>query len=41
MGLDYKKNWDYANAEKALEKALELQNDFNGADEARKILDQM
>jgi tetratricopeptide (TPR) repeat protein len=41
MGLAYNKKWDYANAEKALEKALELQNDFNGADEARKILDQM
>ena len=41
LGLAYNKKWDYANAEKALKKALEIQNDFSGADEARKILEQM
>ncbi len=41
LGLAYNKKWDYANAEKALKKALALQDDFTGADEAKNILEQL
>lgn len=41
LGLTYNKKWDYANAEKSLKKALELQPDFDGAEDAKKILGQM
>ena len=38
LGLAYNKKWDYANAVKSLNKALELDTNFDGAEEARKIL---
>jgi tetratricopeptide (TPR) repeat protein len=41
LGLAYNKKWDYINAKKYLERALELEKDFKGADEARKILEQI
>jgi tetratricopeptide (TPR) repeat protein len=41
LGLAYNKKWDYMNAKKHLKKALELNKDFKGADEARKILEQI
>jgi tetratricopeptide (TPR) repeat protein len=41
LGLAYHKMEDAANAKIALNKALELQKDFIGADEARKVLDQL
>jgi tetratricopeptide (TPR) repeat protein len=41
LGLAYNKKWDYINAKKYLEKALELDKEFKGADEARKILEQI
>jgi tetratricopeptide (TPR) repeat protein len=41
LGLAYNKKEDYTNAKKYLKKALELQKDFKGADEARKMLNQI
>jgi tetratricopeptide (TPR) repeat protein len=41
LGLTYNKKWNYIDAKKYLKKALELEKDFKGADEARKILEQI
>jgi tetratricopeptide (TPR) repeat protein len=41
LGLAYNKKGDYAKAEKALKKALELQKDFEGSEDARKVLGQI
>jgi Flp pilus assembly protein TadD len=41
LGLAYHKMEDAANAKTALNKALELQKDFTGADEAREILSRL
>lgn len=41
LGLALNKKGEYARAEKALEKALKLQTDFDGADDARKVLRQL
>ena len=41
LGLAFNKKGEYVKAEKALKKALALQNDFNGADDAQKVLDQL
>ncbi len=41
LGLAYNKMWKYDQAKAALEKALELQADFNGSEEAKKILAQL
>ncbi|WP_289023798.1 tetratricopeptide repeat protein [Desulfobacter postgatei] len=39
LGVAYNKKWDYINAKKSLQKALELQPNFDGAENAQKILD--
>ncbi len=41
LGLAYNKLWKYDQAKTSLAKALELQPDFNGSDEAKKILAQL
>ena len=41
LGLAYNKAGKYAKAEKALKKALSLQKDFKGFEEARKVLNQL
>ena len=41
LGLAYNKKGDSVKAEKALKKALELQKDFSGANEAKKVLGQL
>ena len=41
LGLAYNKKGEYSKAEDALKKALALQNDFTGSDDARKVLGQL
>jgi len=41
LGLAYNKLWKYDQAKAALTKALDLQKDFKGSEEARKILAQL
>jgi len=41
LGLAYNKKGDYAKAEAALKKALELQNNFEGSEDAKKVLEQL
>ncbi|MBU2628509.1 MAG: tetratricopeptide repeat protein, partial [Proteobacteria bacterium] len=41
LGLAYNKLGKYNKAETALKKALELQKDFTGSEEAKKVLDQL
>ncbi|MFH2059542.1 MAG: tetratricopeptide repeat protein [Pseudomonadota bacterium] len=41
LGLALNKKGEYVKAKKALKKALALQKDFNGADDAQKVLDQL